>query len=62
MLKVNIQTFAIKINDGKYFHVYFQFLQTNWRLHMGGPLSAIFSDIYIAKTEREVINQSKPKF
>ena len=29
---------------------------------MGGPLSVIFSDIYITKTEREVVNQSKPKF
>ena len=29
---------------------------------MGGPLSVIFSDIYITKTEREVVNQSEPKF
>ena len=29
MLKVNVQTFAIKINDRKYFHVYFEFLQTD---------------------------------
>ena len=29
---------------------------------MGGPLSVIFSDIYMSKTEREVVNPSKPKF
>ena len=29
---------------------------------MGGPLSVIFSDIYMTKTEREVVNPSKPKF
>ena len=45
MLKVNIQTFAIKINNGKYFHVYLQFLQTDG-CTMGGPFSVIFSYIY----------------
>ena len=29
---------------------------------MGEPLSVIFSDIYMTKTEREVVNPSKPKF
>ena len=29
---------------------------------MGGPLSVIFSDIYMTKTELEVVNPSKPKF
>ena len=29
---------------------------------MGGPLSVIFSDIYMTKIEREVVNPSKPKF
>ena len=29
---------------------------------MGGPLSVMFSDIYMTKTEREVVNPSKPKF
>ena len=29
---------------------------------MGGPLSVIFSDIYMTKTEGEVVNPSKPKF
>ena len=29
---------------------------------MGGPLSVIFSDIYMTKTEREVASPSKPKF
>ena len=29
---------------------------------MGGPLSFIFSDIYMTKAEREVVNPSKPKF
>ena len=40
MLKVNIQTFAIKINDGKYFHVYFWFLQITVGCAVGGPFSA----------------------
>ena len=29
---------------------------------MGGPHSVIFPDIYMTKTEREVVNPSKPKF
>ena len=29
---------------------------------MGGHHSLIFSDIYMTKTEREVVNPSKPKF
>ena len=29
---------------------------------MGGPLSVIFSDIYMTKAEGEVVNSSKPKF
>ena len=63
MLKVNIEIFTIKINDRKYFHVYFWFLQTNWRLHNGStPLSYIFRYIYVTKTEREVVSPSKPKF
>ena len=63
MLKVNTQTFAIKIIDGKYFHVYFQFLQTNWRLHNGWAFFCyIFRYIHLTKTEREVVNPSKTKF
>ena len=47
MLQVNSHIFAIKINDIKYFHVYFWFLQTNWWLHnhtIDGPLSVILSE------------------
>ena len=62
MLKVNIQTFAIKINDGKYFHVYFQSFKQTDGCAMGGSYSGIFSDIYMIKTEREVVNPSKTKF
>ena len=29
---------------------------------MGGPLSVIFSDMYMTKTECEIVNPSKPKF
>ena len=36
--------------------------QTDSCTIMGGPLSVIFSDISMTKTEREVVNPSKPKF
>ena len=29
---------------------------------MGGPLSVIFSDIYITKTEGKVVEPTKPQF
>ena len=32
------------------------------RCSMGGPLSVIFSDIYMTKTKRKVVEPTKPKF
>ena len=53
MLKVNI-------NDRKYFHVYFWFSQTNWRLHNSWTTFCyVFRYIYKTKAEREVVNPSK---
>ena len=56
LLRTSYVKYAIKINDGKYFHVYFSFLQTNRRLHNGWtPFCNIFS--YIC----DHVNLSKPK-
>ena len=61
MLKVNIQTFAIKINDRKYLCLLPGFTNKLVVEPMGEPLSVIFSDIYIymTKIEHKVVNPSK---
>ena len=42
-------------------------LNTNFYKHIdgctiGGPLSVIFSDIYMTKTDKEVVKLTKPRF
>ena len=59
MLKVNIQTFAIKINDGKWFDIYFKFLQTDGCTMGGPPFCYIF--IYIW-AKRNFKLSKHPKF
>ena len=57
MLKVNIQTFAIKINDGKFSYLLQIF--TNRRLHNGRTPFLLYFHIYMSKTELQVVKTSK---
>ena len=60
MFQINHEAFITKINYRKHLHVELKLLQTG-SCTMGGPLSVIFSNIYMTKTE-EVVKPTNPSF
>ena len=60
--KLIFRRLLLKLTTENTFMFTFDFYKQTDGCTMGGPLSALFSDIYMTKTEREVVNPSKPKF
>ena len=60
--KLIFKRLLLKLRTENTFMFTSNFYQQTDGCTMGGPLSVIFSDIYMTKTEREVVNPSKPKF
>ena len=61
MFQINHEAFVTEVNNRKHRHVELKLLQTNW-CTIGGPLSVLFSDIYVTKAEEEVVKPTNPGF
>ena len=61
MFQINHEAFVTEVNNRKHRHVELKLLQTNW-CTIGGPLSVLFSDIYVTKAEEEVVKPTNPSF
>ena len=55
MFKTDIQTLLLKLTTENTFMLNSKFYKQVDGCSLGGPLSVIFSDIYMTKTERKVV-------